>query len=207
MRWFGSWWLATIWSTRVLIRDSSNGGFILFTATTTALGIAQIRFIRGALTRVVKWSGSEATHLFATLKQQNAQHCFLDIYFIIPHWIFLRVSTHNLRNTGTYSFGYRNCRSTFHILHLYILNEMFIIVYILIVLMFLTLISNIQNPVHLCNYSTNNCVHFKYLTLLHHVTCVGFKLNYFDSLIMIRCGSKHSVWLYVLCTVHCEIIL
>jgi hypothetical protein len=83
------------------IRDSSNWGFLIFAVTTTALELTQLRLIRGALYHVVKWSGSDAIYSFTTLDQQNAHYCSLDIY-IISQWIFLRFSTHNLRDTGTY---------------------------------------------------------------------------------------------------------
>jgi hypothetical protein len=104
VRRFGSWWLATILSTRVLIHDSSNGGFLLFAATTTALGLAQLLFMCGALSRMVNWSGSEAIYLFATFNQQNAHYCSLDIYITISHWILLRFLTNSLRDTGMYFF-------------------------------------------------------------------------------------------------------
>jgi hypothetical protein len=120
----------------------------------------------------------QRSHLF--IRNIQPTKCTLLFLRYLYYNITLNIPTFFDPQTPRYwyvIFCYHNCRSTFHILHLcivhlYILNEMFSIVSILIILMFLTLISKIQHPAHLCNYSTNTSLHFKYLTLLHHVTCV-----------------------------------
>jgi len=57
-----------------------------------------------------------------------------------------------------------------------------------------------QVPAHVHKYSTKNCLHCNYFTVLHHVSCVKKWLIWlyaavfwFDSLLLVRWGSKHVV--------------
>jgi hypothetical protein len=45
---------------------------------------------------------------FATLNQQNAQYCSLDIYSTILHWIFVHVSIQKGSSSGNETKGIRH---------------------------------------------------------------------------------------------------
>lgn len=65
-----------------------------------------------------------------------------------------------------------------------------------------------QDSVHLYNYSTKNCQHFNYSTLLHHMNCIKKVAN------LVLCGiafvwflDDDPLWIETCRVIHCAITI